>query len=160
MEIKLLQILFQIVNFSVVLGALTYLLYKPVLKVLDERQKRIVEGQRAAEAAIKDKEKLTELEKEVKQAAEKQASEILEKARESAKRTEAELLASARKKAEEEVEKLTSSWKDEKKQHLEDMRREFVSAVVATAEKVVGTLDAKAHQKLIDAELEKLLKSI
>jgi len=37
MDIQLPQIIFQIVNFGVVVGALTYLLYKPVKKMLDER---------------------------------------------------------------------------------------------------------------------------
>ena len=65
MDIQITQILFQAINFSVVLGALTFLLYKPVLKMFDERSQKIAEGQKAAEAAIQDKEKLEEARKKM-----------------------------------------------------------------------------------------------
>jgi F-type H+-transporting ATPase subunit b len=161
MDIQLPQIIFQIINFSVVMGALTYFLYKPVLKVLEERQKRVEEAQRAAEESITEKNRISELEKEVIAKAEQNAAEILEKARENAKDSEKDILATAKKQAKAEIEKMTISWEEEKKQHLTDMKNEFVSTVVTTAEKVVGeSLDAKKHQKLIDTQLKSLLETI
>lgn len=44
-------LLIQAVNFGVLLAALTYLLYRPVLKILDDRRMKIEEGVRAADAA-------------------------------------------------------------------------------------------------------------
>ena len=44
MDIQLPQIIYQLVNFGVVFGAVTYLLYKPVQKILDERSKRIADS--------------------------------------------------------------------------------------------------------------------
>lgn len=44
-------LLVQVVNFSVLLGALTYLLYKPVLSMLEERRRVIAQGVRDAEKA-------------------------------------------------------------------------------------------------------------
>jgi len=153
MDIQLPQIIFQIINFSVVMGALTYFLYKPVLKVLEERQKRVEEAQRAAEESITEKNRISELEQK--------AAEILEKARENAKASESEILAAAKKQAKAEIEKMTISWEEEKKQHLTDMKNEFISTVITTAEKVVGeSLDSKKHQKLIDAQLKSLLETI
>lgn len=161
MDIQLPQIIFQIINFSVVMGALTYLLYKPVLKVLEERQKRIEEAQKAAEESIRERDRIAQIEQEVTNKAEQKASEILEKARENAKAAEKELLVKARQQAEAEIEKLTANWQEEKKQHLTDMKHEFVSTVITTAEKVVAeSLDAKKHQKLIETELDSLLKLI
>jgi len=160
MDIQLPQILFQIINFSVVMGALTYLLYKPVLKVLEERRDRVEEGQKAAEKSIKENERLVDLEKDITGKAEKKAAEILESARESAKSNEKELMVEAKKKADAEVKKLVANWQEEKKLHVTDMKREFVAAVVTTAEKVAGKFDAKKHQELIDTELRNLLKSI
>lgn len=43
----------QAVNFAVLVGALTYLLYKPVTKVLDERREKIAQGVKDADAAHK-----------------------------------------------------------------------------------------------------------
>lgn len=48
-------LLAQLVNFGVLIAALTWLLYKPVIKTLDERREKIAQGvldaERAAEAA-------------------------------------------------------------------------------------------------------------
>ena len=43
MDIQLPQIIFQLVNFGVVFGAIVYLLYKPTQKILDERAKRVAD---------------------------------------------------------------------------------------------------------------------
>jgi F-type H+-transporting ATPase subunit b len=161
MDIQLPQIIFQIINFSVVMGALTYLLYKPLLKVLEERQKRVEEAQRAAEESLRERNRISELEKEVINTAEQKAADILEKARENAKAAEKDLLAKAKQQAEAEIDKMTLSWEEEKKQHLTDMKNEFVSTVVTTAEKVLGEkLDAKKQEKLIDTQLKTLLETI
>ncbi len=44
-------LLIQAVNFGLLLSALTYLLYKPVLRIIDERRETVAEGVRKAQAA-------------------------------------------------------------------------------------------------------------
>ena len=66
MNIVFPQILFQIINFSIVMGALWYLLYEPVMKIFSERAKRIEEGQLAAQEAIAQQEKIDELKENTK----------------------------------------------------------------------------------------------
>ena len=44
-------ILIQVVNFGLLMAALTYLLYKPVLKMLHDRQEKIAQGLKDAEEA-------------------------------------------------------------------------------------------------------------
>ena len=46
-------LLAQAVNFGVLFVALTYFLYKPVLKTLDERKQKVAKGVTDAEAAEK-----------------------------------------------------------------------------------------------------------
>ncbi len=48
-DIKLITI--QIINFLVLAGILSYLLYKPLLKILNEREETIAQGVKDAEAA-------------------------------------------------------------------------------------------------------------
>src|SRR6185436_10982620 len=48
---KLLAI--QAINFGLLISALTYFLYKPILGIIDERQKKIAEGVRTADLASK-----------------------------------------------------------------------------------------------------------
>jgi len=49
--INLPSLLAQLINFTLLLVLLTVLAYKPLLRVLDERKKRIQEGLEASEAA-------------------------------------------------------------------------------------------------------------
>lgn len=161
MDIQLPQILFQIINFGVVLGALTYLLYKPILKVLDERAKRIEEGQKAAQKAIADQENIEETKKQIRQKAEKEAAKLMDEASKTADQKKTQLAAKAKEEALKEVERLRDAWTDEKRKSLQDMKQAFAEAVITASEKVVGeSLNAKLQSKLIDDEFAKLVKNI
>ena len=50
------KLIFQVVNFLLLLYLLNRFLFKPVLKLLDERESRIKKGLEDAEAAAKDRE--------------------------------------------------------------------------------------------------------
>jgi len=68
-------LLVNIFNFTVLVLALTYLLYKPVIKILDERREKIQKGLKDAEKAH---EKLNEIEQDkvkILSQAQKQAQE-------------------------------------------------------------------------------------
>jgi F-type H+-transporting ATPase subunit b len=159
MDIQLPQILFQIINFGVVMGALTFLLYKPIQKIMDERAEKIVEGQAAAQAAAEEKAKLSTLRAKIEKEAERKAAIYLEKAAEKATEQKREILAKARTEAEAEVAKLKEQWKTEKQQLTRSMQQEMIKAVMAVAERVVGLkLDAKTDADLISTELTKVLE--
>jgi F-type H+-transporting ATPase subunit b len=161
MDINIIQILFQIVNFSVVVGAVSYLLYKPVLKILEERTNRIEEAQNAAKKTIEEKERLSAYEKEVILEAEKKASEIVDEARKAEKRTKLEAVESAKKQAALEIEKSKQSWETEKSQLKKEIRIEYINSVIATTKKILAVdLDSKKHAQLIDSQLADLLKKI
>jgi len=158
MDIQLPQILFQMVNFGVVAGALTYLLYKPVLKILDERSKRIEEAQQAAASNLREKEEMEKLKEEELSKVRKEAQQILDKAKELAKKTKIEAVTEAKDLAEAELTKARQGWEKEQKKIAAEMREQFASSVLAVSEKVLGkTLDQKAQGKLIDAELKNII---
>lgn len=161
MDIQLPQIIFQMINFGVVVGALSYLLYKPIMKVLDERAKRIEEGQRAAEQAISDQEQIESTKKQIRQKAEKEAAKLLEEAAKTAEQKKAQMSAKAKAEALKEVDRLREAWNEEKRQSLLDSKKAFADAVIAASQKVLGaSVDAKSQSKLIDDEFAKLLKNI
>ncbi|MFZ1721561.1 MAG: ATP synthase F0 subunit B [Microgenomates group bacterium] len=110
MDIQLTQILFQLVNFSVVLGALTYLLYKPVLKIFDERARRIHEGQKAAEEAIETQNNIEEMKKEATTALKRERSRLLKEAQAEADAQKSALLEEANRTASVELEKKKAAW--------------------------------------------------
>jgi F-type H+-transporting ATPase subunit b len=161
MEIQVAQILFQAINFFVVFGALTFLLVKPIVKILDQRAQRIADAQQAAAETLQEKEQIEAYKAKVKKATDEKAAAVLEEAKQRAKNKEKELLTEAKEKAKAEVEKMKSDWQREAKKQEAKMKKEFEVAVLKTAEKVIGTsLDAKKHSALIDSELDKLLKAI
>lgn len=161
MDIQVAQIIYQLINFGIVVGALSYLLYGPIVKILDERSRKIEEGQKAASAAESARDKADVESKKVVQKAEKTAASIIEEAEQTKKEIIKKAEVEARGKAETAVENLKDEWQAEKKQHVADMKKSFLEAVTATASKVVSAeLDSKKHKKLIDSELDSLLKTI
>lgn len=161
MDIQLSQILFQIINFSVVLGALIFLLYKPVLKIFEERSKRIEEGQKAAEAAIMTRDEIDKEKKKMESDLKKERSKIIIEAQEDAKEKAREIIETAHKEAKEEKAKLLKGWENEKNQLLKDTKADIEDAIIAISAKVIGqSFDIKSQHKLIDSEINSIIKNI
>jgi F-type H+-transporting ATPase subunit b len=160
MDIQLPQIVFQIINFGVVAGALTFLLYKPVKKMLQERSNRIEEAQKAAEQAIAQNKNIEEMKKKIQKQAEEKAAAQVEEAVKEAQARRKELIAQARKEAQTEAEKIVAAAQDERIAILNEAKSQFEGAVLAAVERIVGSFDKKAQSKIIDTELENLLKKV
>jgi len=144
-----------IVNFVILFGLLGLFLYKPVMKMLDERSKRIKESMGRAEAT---KEEYAHAEEEVKkliskaredgQALVSQATQIGERLREEARE-------GARKEAQVIVDRTRAELEEERDRIIDDLRREFVDISISAAEKVIKEiLDKERHRKLIEEALE------
>lgn len=161
MDIQLPQIIFQIINFSIVIGALVFLLNKPVQKVLEEREEKVRKGQEAAEKAMKDREVAAQAKEEALAEARQEADKMLSVAQQEAYQEKQKLMEQAEQEIEQMKKKLMASWEKEKKAMADQLRVEMINAVSEISKKVIGkSLDKKDHQKLIDQELDKLLKKI
>src|SRR5689334_15718740 len=124
MDIQIPQILFQIVNFGVVAGALTYLLYKPVQKMLAERSSRVEEAQKAAEVTLAEKANIDKMKKDATKAAEKQAAALIEEATKEYQARKKDLMMQAKREAAAEYEKILQTAQDEKKALLKEWKDE------------------------------------
>ena len=144
-----------IINFVILFSLLGLFLYKPVMKMLDERSKRIKEGMERAEAT---KEEYARAEEEVKkliskaredgQALVSQATQIGERLKEEAKE-------GARQEAQAIVDRTRAELEEERDRIIDDLRREFVDISISAAEKVIKeTLDKERHRRLIEETLE------
>ncbi len=161
MEINGLQILFQLVNFGVVFAALTFLLYKPVLKILDERRQKIEEGQKAAQASISQQEEIEAMKKKASTQANKDAAQTIEKAKEEAKELKARLSKEAKEEVKIAKEKELTKLQDEMKEMKAAQEKQVAQMAVAVASKVIGAaVDEKAHAKLIDQSIKELEKAV
>jgi F-type H+-transporting ATPase subunit b len=161
MDIQLNMILFQMINFGIVLFALWVLLYRPVLKIFAERAKRIEEGQRAAARAIKEQEGIEELKAATEREVKEQTAAALKAATQEAKQRQQEMIAEGKAMAEAEIAKLRKQWQDEKESQITKLNQQLVDAVFSVSNRVLPkALDKKQHAELIDDELAALVKQL
>jgi F-type H+-transporting ATPase subunit b len=143
-----------LINFVILLVLLRLFLYRPVLKLLDERRKRIADGlENAAQATSA----AAASEADAKAAAvqaQQQARESVQQAQEAAGRLREQLEADARRDAEQIVARAREEMRIERDQAIGQLRQEFADLTIAAAERVTGqALDRQAHQRLIDETL-------
>jgi F-type H+-transporting ATPase subunit b len=144
-----------IISFVILFALLRLFLYKPVMKMLDERSQKIKESMEQAEAtkgeyahAEEEVKKLISKAREDGQALVGQATQIGEKLKEEAKE-------GARKEAQVIVDRTRAELEEERDRIIDDLRREFVDISISAAEKVIKeTLDKERHRKLIEEALE------
>ncbi len=143
-----------VINFIILLILLGKFLYKPVLKMLDERTQKVKESMDWAESIKRDYEQAkVEVQKQIErgrqeaQAIIAQAVQKGENLREEAKR-EASVQAKAI------VEKARAELEAERDKMVEDLRKEFVSLLILASEKVIRqTLDKEKQSRLIEETL-------
>ncbi|HJX68811.1 MAG TPA: F0F1 ATP synthase subunit B [Dehalococcoidia bacterium] len=144
-----------IINFVILFALLGLVLYKPAMKMLDERSKKIKESMAQAEAtkaeyarAEEEVKKLISKAREDGQALVSQATQIGERLKEEAKD-------GARKEAQVIVDRTRAELEEERDRIIDDLRREFVDISISAAEKVIKeTLDKERHRRLIEETLK------
>jgi F-type H+-transporting ATPase subunit b len=143
-----------VVNFIVLLALLRLFLYKPVMKVLDERAKRAREAIELAEATKKEYDQAKdEVQKQIEKGRQ-EAQAMIGQAMQVAERLKEESRQEAAKQAQVIVDRARSELEADRDKMVADLRREFVSISIAAAEKVIKeTLDREKHRKLIEETL-------
>lgn len=145
----------QMVNFLLLFGLLSLLVYRPVLRMLDERAARIRESietaeairQQAARAQEEIQARLDEARREgqiLMAQAERLGDQLKEEARQEARREAELILARAR-----------ADFELEREHAVNELRREFVDLAISAAERVIReSLDRAKHERLIRDVLE------
>jgi len=144
-----------VANFIVLLVMLRLFLYKPVMKVLDERAKRAREAIELAEATKKEYDQAKdEVQKQIEKGRQ-EAQAIIGQAMQVGERLKEESRQEAAKQAQVIVDRARSELGAERDKMVGDLRREFVAISIAAAEKVIKeTLDRERHRKLIEETLQ------
>jgi len=157
-DLKLL--LTQIVNFTIMLVVLTKILYKPILKALKERRKKIAESLSLFEKAKLEEEKLARRHEEMLKDTRDEARVILENAKKDGKKIRDEIVAEGKR----EVEAMKKRMEQDNIQKYQRMQKELVGSTVDIASEMVkrllpNILSEESQHKLIYKELQKLEKS-
>jgi F-type H+-transporting ATPase subunit b len=145
----------QIVNFSLLLLVLYLLLYKPVVRMLDQRSKRIEDS---LEQADRLKEETSLAEEQVKEQIEEARQEgrnIVAQAAQVAERVREDSRTQARQDAETIVTRARADVQRERDEAIEELRRQFADLTIIAAERVINTsLDRDQHRRLIEEVLD------
>jgi len=143
-----------VINFIVLIVLLRLFLYKPVLKMLDERAKRTADAMEQAEATKQEYEQAkVEVQKQIEKGRQ-EAQAILTQTMQVGERLKEESRQEAQKQAQVIVDRTRTELEAERDKIVGDLRREFVDISISAAEKVIKeTLDKEKHRKLIEETL-------
>ena len=150
-------LLIQMIAFMLLIWFVNKVLWGPLSKLMEERQKKISDGLSAAEKGKHELELAEQKAKEVLKDVKIQAQNILGQA----EKRGSEIVEDAKVKATEEADRIKASAQAEIEQEVsrarEDLRKEVASIAVSGAEKILGKeIDAATHNDM----LVTLVKSI
>ena len=145
------KLLFQIVNFLILLYLLNRFLFKPVLARLDERNEKISKGLEDAETAARDRE-LARAEREAALAeARKEAADMLARANKIADDTRNEILTEARADAEKVTTRAREEITAEKEKAMAELRSQVADLALEAAGKLVRSdMNATTQRRMVE----------
>lgn len=127
----------QALNFGALLAILSYLLYKPLFRIMDERQKKVAEGVRNAEEAARDLAQAKDKSNEIVGAAAREAEHLVAGARASAEERGASILKTAEERAAAALKDAQMKADEARRQALEQSKKEIARAAMLAAEKIM-----------------------
>lgn len=137
----------QIVNFLVLFGLMTVLLWKPAKKRLDERRAMLVKQVEDTEAAAKVREDIGKEREAVLAEAKKEAEKIVAQSQDRVESIKAEASEEAKKI----IQKAKEDAKEEEAHVLKGVRDQVAILAIAVAQKLLGeALDEKNQKALVD----------
>jgi F-type H+-transporting ATPase subunit b len=144
-----------LINFVILFVLLSVFLYKPVTKMLNDRQAKIKESMEQAEAI---KQQTAQTEQEIKKQLEnahKEAQKILAQATEIGDKLKAEAKDVARKEAESITIKAQAEIDRQREKDIQELRAQFADIAILAAEKVIKeNIDKEKNSKIIDEVLK------
>jgi len=130
-------LLIQALNFGLLLVVLSYYLYKPILKIIDERREKIAEGVRTAEAAARRlAEAKEEGDKQIGEAA-REAQSLVAQARASAEERKTGIIAEAEARAHAMLKDAEARIAEGERQAFQKSERDIAKAAMLAAEKIL-----------------------
>lgn len=145
----------QIVNFLVLFVLLSKFLYKPITKLLSERQEKIAEGIANAEKAAKALNNAEKESEKIREKAYKEADEILKSAKDEANKEAAEIVKKASNQAQRTLDAISKEKASFKDQTLLEVKKETSDVIILALDKIVGGELTEAQKKEVTAKVLK-----
>ena len=153
--INLPTLLAQIINFAILFGLLYLVAYKPIMRMLDERSRKVKESMEQTEF-IKEQAAHAEEEAEKRiEAASREGQELVTRAVRTGEEMRQQAQQEARQDAEALIARARTAIQREQDEAIGELRKEFADLTILAAEKVIDrSLDKEAHRQVIDKVLE------
>jgi len=148
----------EVVAFIVMLLVLAKYAYPPIIRAAESRQKQIEDTLKEAERARAEvKSALATAQGQIDEAKD-QAREVVARAQHEAKAQAEEFREKGRHEAETVLERARGEIAAERDRAIRDLRAETGAIAIEAASRILGqAIDAKAHQRLIDETMEKVV---
>jgi F-type H+-transporting ATPase subunit b len=144
-------LLFQIFNFTIIALVLYAVAYKPIVRMLEERKKKIAQGYEDAQVAAEARANAEQEAEKVMAEAQAQASQVVREATERAETAGREVVAEYEAEAAKAKETALAEAAVERDRMLADVRGQIAALAMAATQKLVGeSLDEKRQHALID----------
>lgn len=137
-------LIIQGINFAVLISALTYFLYKPMMKMIDERRAKIAEGVRKAEEADRNLMAAKEEGEGIIGAAARDAEALAAAARARADEKGTEILRAAEARADATMRDAAARAEEAQRLAMQESQREIARAAMLAAEKILRSGGEKA----------------
>jgi len=137
----------QVVNFALLVFLLKHFLYRPLLKLMDEREMKIISRQKAAEDAKREAQAEAQSYRKKKEELSAEHEELLVKAKEDAKEFRADMM----KKARDEIEETKIEWQRD----LQRQKDELISDLRKYSGQQLYAITRRALRDLANEDLER-----
>ena len=153
--ISLPTLLAQIINFVILFGLLYLVAYKPIMRMLDERSRKIKESMEQTEFIKQQAEHAEEETAKRIEAASKEGQEVIARAMRTGEEVRREAQQQSRQEAESLITRARTEIQRERDEVVDELRKEFADLTIMAAGKVIDrSLDKEAHRQVIDKVLE------
>ena len=144
-------ILWTLITFAVLSVLLGRFGWKPILALLDERERTVKDSLEAARKARADADETLRRNQEILAGARRETAALLEAGRRESETLRAEILAQARKEAQDLLAQGQRQIQLEQKQAIESLRAQVADLAIGAAERLLREdLDDERHRKLVD----------
>ncbi len=150
----------QLLNFAIIMILLNWLMYKPIIGMLEKRKKKIQEGLELTEKMQLEWGKMDEKRAKLMDEARIDALTLIDEAKGQAKSEEHVVLEETRKKSDDMIEKAKREIAELKVSMDKQVRREAVSLAVEMTKRILGNVMSKELQHTIVRKQMKDLESI
>ncbi|MBM2810527.1 MAG: synthase subunit [Chloroflexi bacterium] len=144
------SVAWHLINFLILIWILQRFMYRPILKMLDDRAARIRDSMAEAEAVRAETARLQTESKNILDEARSEGQTVLAQANHNAERIISEARQAAQQEADRLVERAKSELAREREQSYQELRQEVADLAIAAASRVIGrALDGPSHRELV-----------